>query len=310
MSKRVSVIIPTYKRPVYLPRAINSVINTGWDNLEIIIADDNSEDDEYRKETEELMKNYLGEYPFIKYIKHKRNINGSAARNSGFRESTGEYIMFLDDDDEFYPDKIKEQVKFLEEHDATWGACYTKYYDVNDKGVVAKSAECKQGNLLIEELARNLFVHAGSNLMVRRNVVEELNGFDETFLRNQDVEFLVRILKKYKLGFVDVLGLAVHVHHRKYKISYYELTRQYLERFNSDISSLDEDDKEAVLKMIGLQLVRNAFQNKDFSNAIQYKHIYNIAIIDIIRYFAHLLYRILSHKAYGYPMEKLYGTRK
>lgn len=310
MSKRVSVIIPTYKRPVYLPRAINSVINTGWDNLEIIIADDNSEGDEYRKETEDIMKNYLREYPYIKYIKHKKNINGSAARNSGFRESTGAYIMFLDDDDEFYPDKIKEQVKFLEEHDETWGACYTRYYDVNDKGVVAKGVECKQGNLLINELARNLFVHAGSNLMVRRKVVEELNGFDETFLRNQDVEFLVRILKKYKLGFVDVLGLAVHVHPRKYKISYYELTRQYLERFNSDISSLDENDKEAVLKMIGLQLVRNAFQNKDISSAVQYKHTYNIATIDIIRYISHLLYRIISHKAYGYPMEKLYGKKK
>ena len=310
MSKKVSVIIPTYKRSEYLPRAITSVINTGWDNLEIIIVDDNSEGDEYRKETENLMKDFLRKYPFIQYIKHKKNMNGSAARNSGFRKSTGDYIMFLDDDDEFYPEKIKEQVRFLEEHDETWGACYTKYVDVNDKAVVAKGVECKQGNLLINELARNLFVHAGSNLMVRRNVVEELNGFDESFLRNQDVEFLVRILKKYKLGFVDVLGLAVHVHPRKYKISYYELTKQYLERFDSDIMSLDENDRVAVLKMIGLQLVRNAFQNRDFSSAVQFKKAYNISTIDIIRYFSHLIYRIVSHEAYGYPMEKLYGKRK
>lgn len=306
MEKKVSVIIPTYKRPVFLSRAIDSVIKTKWGNLEIIVVDDNNEGDEYRKETEELMAKYLKKYPYIKYIKHRENKNGSVARNSGFRASTGDYIMFLDDDDEFFSNKIHAQVEFMEKRSAEWGACYTRYYDVDDRRVVAKGVENKEGDLLVDELARNLFVHAGSNLMVRRSVVEELNGFDESFLRNQDVEFLVRILKKYKLGFVDVLGLAVHVHPRKYIISYYELTKQYLEKFEPEIKALQPDAQNAIYRMIGLQLIRNALQNKDFTNAKFFKKQYGLRSFDIVKYFGHLLIRVITHKAYGYPMSNLY----
>ncbi len=306
MCKKVSIIIPTYKRPVYLPRALNSVINTKYPNLEIIVVDDNSEGDECRIETEVVMEKFLNKYDFIKYEKHKINKNGSAARNTGIKVCTGDYIMFLDDDDEFYEDKISAQVEFMETHDHTWGACYTKYYDVNDNKIVAMGMEKQEGNLLVNELARNLFVHAGSNLMVRREVVEEINGFDESFLRNQDVEFLVRILKKYKLGYVDVLGLAVHVHPRKYKVSFFDLSEQYIDRFKEDIEELSQSDKQAVYRMIGLQQIRHAYEKKEFGRVSKIKKDYNVSNVDIIKYFIHLSKRLITHKAYGYPMTNLY----
>ena len=305
-TKKVSVIIPTYKRPIYLSRAIDSVLNSTWKNIEIIVVDDNNEGDEYRIETERLMKKYLLKYDNIIYEKHSCNKNGSAARNTGIRRSSGEYIMFLDDDDEFLPKKIETQVHYMETHDFEWGACYTRYLDIKNGKIYAQSAECQEGNLLVNELARNLFVHAGSNLMVRRDVVLEIGGFDEAFLRNQDVEFLVRILKKYKLGFVDELGLKVHLHSRVYKIDYFTLTQQYIERFEKEINSLSEVDKKAVYRMIGLQKIRYAIQKRKIDMMFGFMKENNISFLRLIHYLFHLIWRLVRHKSYSYPMKYLY----
>lgn len=303
--KKVSVIIPTYKRPVYLSRAIESVLASTWKNVEIIVVDDNDEGDEYRKETELLMKKYSSQDNII-YEKHKQNKNGSAARNTGIRRSTGDYLMFLDDDDEFLPGKIEAQVRYLETHDAEWGACYTRYLDVKNGKISAHSTERQEGNLLVNELARNLFVHAGSNLMVRRNVVLEVGGFDESFLRNQDVEFLVRILKKYKLGFVDELGLKVHLHPRVFKVDYLDVTQQYLARFENDINSLSKEDKEAVIRMIGLQKIRCALQKRKFDLIKGFMKEHRVTYAQIGRYIVHLALRLATHRASSYPMKYLY----
>lgn len=252
----VSVVIPTYKRPDVLPRSINSVLNQSYDNYEIIVVDDNNPEWEERKETNSIMQQYADNSKVI-YIQHPYNKNGSAARNTGFRASNGKYIMFLDDDDEFTRDKIYQQVYCLENKDKTWGACYTGYVRMNSKNkVVVKGAETREGALLVEELKRNLFVHAGSNLMIRRSVIEELNGFDESFLRNQDVEFLVRLLKKYKLAYVDVTGLIVHIHESTAKVNFIDLTNQYISKFTNDIEELDANEKKAVYEMYALQQFR------------------------------------------------------
>ena len=108
----VSVIIPTYKRLGMLGRAIDSVLNQTYNNIEIIIVDDNNEDSEYRKETERFMKKYDDNIE-IKYVKHKQNKNGAAARNTGINNANGVYIAFLDDDDEFSPKKIELQIIFF-----------------------------------------------------------------------------------------------------------------------------------------------------------------------------------------------------
>ncbi len=112
MNKLVSVVIPTYKRSSMLIRTIESVLNQSYDNIEIIVVDDNN-DDNYRKDTENKLIKYISN-PKIKYIKHERNLGGCEARNTGLKEAKGEYICFLDDDDIIYKDKIEKQVEFLE----------------------------------------------------------------------------------------------------------------------------------------------------------------------------------------------------
>lgn len=182
----VSVVIPTYKRPIYLKRAIDSVLNQTYENVELIVVDDNNPDTPARLETEDLMAHY-SDNPKVKYLKHDKNRNGSAARNTGWRAATGEYITYLDDDDEIAPEKIAKQVHCLEALDISWGACYTAYYVHKSNGGYQVSSEKRSGTLYVEALMRTLFMGSGSNLLLRKSVVDEIGGYDESFERNQDI---------------------------------------------------------------------------------------------------------------------------
>ena len=306
MNKLVSVIIPTYKRPDTLPRAINSVLNQTYKNIEIIVVDDNDPDSMERKRTELVMEQYKKNKQ-IKYIRHPKNMNGSVARNTGFRFSKGEFVMFLDDDDEFLPQKVDVQVRCLKNKDSSWGACYTRYVRMKDGKVFSRSIENREGYLLIEELKRNLFVAAGSNLMIRRAVFEELGGFDESFARNQDQEFLTRLLLKYKLAYADTVGLIVHLHDNinKNNIDFDEITNQYLETFEDIISNLNDEDRQAVLRMINLQRFRaKLFRSSEWSEAVEMVKEQEVRIYDVLHYIMHLAYRRITKTSYGFQQKK------
>lgn len=120
----VSIIIPTYKRPNKLIRAIESCLTQSYKNIEIVVVDDNTDGDEFRTQTEELMLKFQNDSK-VKYIKHHTNQNGSAARNTGIKNSVGDYITFLDDDDVIAPTKIERQVEFLESHGDDYGVVCT-----------------------------------------------------------------------------------------------------------------------------------------------------------------------------------------
>jgi glycosyltransferase involved in cell wall biosynthesis len=98
--KLVSVIIPTYNRASTLARAIESVLKQTYGNLELIVVDDSSND-----ETSGVVSGIADER--IKYIKFSKNKGVAAARNAGIKESCGDYIAFLDSDDQWLPDKLK-----------------------------------------------------------------------------------------------------------------------------------------------------------------------------------------------------------
>lgn len=119
---KVSVIIPTYKSDDTLIRAIDSVLGQTYDNFEVIVVDDNDPKSSYRQKTIVLMSKYKNNEK-VKYILHPENRNGAAARNTAFKNSTGHYITFLDDDDYYYKDKLKVQVEYMESHQEK-GGCY------------------------------------------------------------------------------------------------------------------------------------------------------------------------------------------
>ena len=201
--KTVSVIIPTYKRPENLIRAIDSVINQTYKPIEIIVVDDNGLGTEWQIYTYNILKKYIEENRII-YITHDKNKNGAAARNTGLKHSTGEFINFLDDDDIFEMSKIEKQVNCLEKHSNEYGACYCNLVVVGNKRTFTTQNK-EEGNI-VEEMLTEEAVFNTSSILFKRQHIEAIQGFDESFRRHQDWEMLVRYFRHYKICLVkDVL---------------------------------------------------------------------------------------------------------
>ena len=146
--KLVSIIIPTYKGNSFLGRAVSSALLQTYSNVEVIVVDDNNPETMERFETERVMDSFKDNTK-VKYIKHERNRNGSAARNTGVRFSHGEYVAFLDDDDEYMPSKIESMVSKMETLSMVWGAAYSNYDVIRPNGQKLHYGEAKEGALLL-----------------------------------------------------------------------------------------------------------------------------------------------------------------
>lgn len=269
----VSVIIPTYGTPDLLESAIKSVLEQTFQDFELIIVDDNNPNTVERKMTEDLVRDYVACDQRINYICHERNKNGAAARNTGINAASGQYISFLDSDDEYLPSRLEKCVNALENNnDPNCKGVYTgcefrrkgkKYFEFID---------VKDGRFLKDTLSGNFNFCTGSNIFVHRNVLMELNGFDETFLRHQDYEFLVRFFEKYSLIAIkevlviknnDNKNLPSPDHMSKIK-------KQYLEKYEYIITSMKSEEQKNIYKTQNVLLGEAYLNEKLFSIASEY----------------------------------------
>src|SRR6056297_2960635 len=114
---RVSVIIPTYNRAKTLLRAIDSALAQTIDDLEVVVVDDGSTDN-----TESVLAAY--DDPRVRPVIHETNQGANVARNTGLEHACGEYVAFLDSDDEWHPAKLERQLAVLEERSSDWIGVY------------------------------------------------------------------------------------------------------------------------------------------------------------------------------------------
>lgn len=173
---KVSIVIGTYNRYDLCLRAVNSALNQTYPNIEVILVDDNSNDVRY-----ENFKNFNG----IKYIKLDNNTSIPAGpRNVGIKESTGDWISFLDDDDFFLPNKIEEQMKLSKEYDFI--CCDAFANDINTikyaKGIYIGVWECfnsNDTNLLDFEIINKHNLIINSSVLVKKQLLENINYITE-----------------------------------------------------------------------------------------------------------------------------------
>lgn len=299
MEDFVSVIIPTYGRPKTLKRAVNSVLNQTYHNIEVIVVDDNNPNTVDREETEKVIEDFPKDV--LKYIQHPENLNGSAARNTGAKNAIGKYLMFLDDDDEFLPEKVERQLNNLKNTKYKINYCsYVRKYKGKLKD---KSKKERFGNLYLDALSRNLFIAAGSNLMIERDIFFEVGGFDETFQRNQDLELLTKVIKKHEIAHVDYYGLIVHTHRNK-KGDFVKITEHFISTFSKEIEGLNEKDLKYFYTCIKLQLFRHyLLKKKKPVYAFRYLKVNNIKVRIGIKYLFHLLNRRITKKTYGFKLQ-------
>lgn len=251
-SPLVSVIIPTYQNSNTLSRAVNSALKQTYQNIEVIVVDDNPPDTKERKLTECVMRDY-DTNPKVVYIKHERNRNGSAARNTGFAHSNGEYIELLDDDDYFVPEKTDLQVEFLENHrefDGVYGGRFER-----GEAIVYD----KEGDLSKELLSYEI-LPCTCTLMLRRRAYQKLGGFDENYERHQDFEFLLRFFQKFKMGVIKQ-PLFYHCERvgadNRLRLKYLEEQKiNFLKQFDPIIKRLDTFHPGCRAKIYSLHYAR------------------------------------------------------
>ena len=293
----VSVIIPTYKRPEMLNRAIWSVLNQTYKNIEIIVVDDNGADTDFQKASEAVCNNFKEN---IKYLVHKHNKGGSAARNTGWRNASGEYVTFLDDDDEIDSKKIEMQIEKLMTLPNEFGACYTGYHIYQANGKKQKSATKLEGDVYLQALSKTFYLGSGSNLVIRKQYTDLIGGYDESFKRNQDIEFNARLFEKCKVCFCNFDLLTIHQEVRENVFTFdfvNDINSFYLNKMEDRINSLEAKDKKKVLDVINLELARFAYSYHDK----RYKTILkSIKFTRKMGYFFYLIRRLLTKKSYGF----------
>lgn len=190
----VSVIVATYKRDISLKRALKSLINQTYEPVEIIVVDDNAE-----TEWNIRVENIIGEMSLlynITYIRNKTNKGSAETRNIGIRIATGEYITFLDDDDIYLPDKIKNQVKHMIEKNSDYSITDLYLYDKKDRLVEKRNREYIKENDK-ENLIRYHLIHhltGTDTLMFKKEYLLKIKGFppinvgDEFYLMQKAIE--------------------------------------------------------------------------------------------------------------------------
>lgn len=183
----VSVIIPTYNRAHIIHRAITSVLQQTYQNLEIIIVDDASKD-----ETEAVISSFQDER--IRYIRHPENYGGADARNTGISAASGEYITFLDSDDVWLPNKVELQLQCLINHpQAEKVVSYTQVNKDHGNIIYVYPERGKREN---EPLADYLFLNQGliqtGTLMLCRSFAQKI-GFKPGLRKHQDLDFGLRL---------------------------------------------------------------------------------------------------------------------
>lgn len=199
----VTVIVTTYGDCSTLGRAIDSVLCQTYKKVEVIVVDDNGDGAVSRVKTEQLMERYARDDRVV-YLKHSKNMNGSAARNTGIERARGAYITFLDNDDVLLSMRIENAVNMLEACDV--GACFCDVLlVVNGRYSGVKTRKTLGWKDVL--LGGDCF-GTGSNLFFRRSTIEETGLFDVSFRRNQDIEYVLRVLLEHEAVWSRTLDIV------------------------------------------------------------------------------------------------------
>lgn len=206
----ISIIIPTYKRnPDMVGRAIQSALKQSYQLTEIIIVDDSPNDFYGRSAIKEMILSLDDNR--IKYIQHPKNMGACAARNTGIKESKGEYLAFLDDDDEWLPSKLEKQIKLMSNPDV--GLVYCRQKVINEKtNTETINVRKRYSGKVFDRLIVRNFIGSTSFALIRRECFDECGLFDTKIKASQDLELYLRIVQKYEVAYVDEPLVVYYIH--------------------------------------------------------------------------------------------------
>lgn len=211
----VSAIITTYKREwKIVERAIKSVLQQSYQNIELIVVDDNENNSFFSKE---LKKNIDENYPDIRYLKQNSNQGACAARNLGLWNANGFFVAYLDDDDEWLCEKIEKQVNaYFAADNPSIGMVSCDGFTIEKRGV--KKPYNSFGMKRIPEyitfrhMLRGDYVGSTSQPLIVTRILQSLNGFEEKLPARQDYEMWLRVSRKNSILFLRERLFLHHMH--------------------------------------------------------------------------------------------------
>lgn len=187
----VSVIMATYNRAALLHRSISSFNNQTYKDAELLVVDDGSDDRSF-----DLVNSFMMEHENIRYIKHQ-NRKLSLSKNVGIMAAAGNYIAFLDSDDEYKPNYLQTRVQYMFENPnidlLQGGAEIIGNPFVKDKNDLSKEIHLSECTI-------------GPTIFGKKEVFLSLNGFDKNIFYSEDSEFWERAQKQFTVTKVDLPG--------------------------------------------------------------------------------------------------------
>lgn len=189
----VSIVIPTHNRPDHLERALESALRQTYENIEIIVVDDGSE---------LSLEVFEERSPSVRFLKNSTNRGACYSRNRGLEIAKGDYINFLDDDDELYPKKIELQIeKFQESEETNLGmvTCHLLDCRSGDKKIIENVI---RGDVYKEMLSG--FAVSGTEAMLfKSSLFDQIEGFDENLESSQEYDLFIRASEVCTIDYVD-----------------------------------------------------------------------------------------------------------
>ena len=216
----VSVILPSYNRADRILVAVDSVLNQTYDNLELIIVDDASED-----ETPEVIKSLDDDR--VKFIVHETNKGASAARNTALKEAKGKYVAYLDSDNEWELNYLSAMVGaflILEDADALYSGQII-YSEFDSDPVAVRFASYNKPLIHNRSyIDLNCFCH-------KLDVIDKVGNFDESLIKFVDWDLILRISNEFKIYSIPVLLCKYYNHTSETRITtkYNDNTMDYFE---------------------------------------------------------------------------------
>tara|TARA_B100001093_G_scaffold194977_1_gene187455 strand:- start:80 stop:826 length:747 start_codon:yes stop_codon:yes gene_type:complete len=234
----VSVIIPFYNRPIKTIRAIKSVLNQTYQNFEIILVDDGS------NESLQILKDFCNKKKIKIFT--KKNAGPASARNFGIRQAKGEYIAFLDSDDLWLPNKLKVQLSFMLKKNILFS--HTSYQIINFSNCIKNikivpAKAYKFPNVIFHNRIATPTVMFKKCLLINENI-----SFIEKYRRGEDTVLWAIISKKTKLHNIDKNLVRVYQNSKTSALN----TKNKIEGFFAINDSLS---KNKFLKFIHLMYI-------------------------------------------------------
>lgn len=215
MQPLISVIIPTFRRAEFLTRAVDSVLHQSYENYEVLVVDDNGEGSPHRENVQALLSSHYQDNPRVRLLQNARNMGGAKSRNFGASQAKGDYLCFLDDDDVYLPDKLRDQVSFMRENDLELS--FTDIKMLNEKDVVVDFRDHSR-YITATDNKTLLKLHLMHHLtptdcyMFSRAGFEKTGGFQTRKVSQEFMLMLESIEKGLRIGYLKGVYAIQYIH--------------------------------------------------------------------------------------------------